>query len=145
MKIKQLCKGIFEYAVLLIIGGTAYYCIELLWRGYSHWSMAVVGGICFISIGLINRLCLEWDMPIVEQMFIAGFIITAVEFVAGVILNIWLKMGIWDYSHMPHNFLGQVCLSYFALWQFLSPVGIVLDDVVRWRLFKEHKPKYRLI
>lgn len=51
-RIKELAKC----ALLFLIGGALYYCIEILWRGYSHWTMAVVGGICFVVIGGLNKL-----------------------------------------------------------------------------------------
>lgn len=42
--------------ILLLIGGLIYYGIEVAWRGYSHWTMALVGGICFVVIGGINEI-----------------------------------------------------------------------------------------
>ena len=51
MKIKNVIKMV----VLLLIGGTTYFGIEMLWRGHSHWTMALVGGICFVLIGAINE------------------------------------------------------------------------------------------
>ena len=142
---KLFLKILFEYTVLLIIGGAVYYCVELLWRGHSHYAMGIVGGIAFIFIGMVNSRYLEWEMPFVEQMFISGFVITAIEFVAGLILNVWLKLDIWDYSDVKYNLLGQVCLSYFALWQFLSAPGIILHDVICWKLFGDRKPAYKII
>ena len=34
-------------ALVLLAGGTVYCAIEVIWRGYTHISMAVCGGICF--------------------------------------------------------------------------------------------------
>lgn len=44
--------------VLLLIGGSIYFCIEVMWRGYSHVSMFFIGGLCFVAIGSINELLL---------------------------------------------------------------------------------------
>jgi uncharacterized membrane protein len=77
-------------------------------------------------------------------MSIAAGIITAVEFVSGLILNLWLNLGVWDYSHMPLNLFGQICLPYAGLWFALSAVGIVLDDILRWKFFGEQTPHYKL-
>ena len=30
--------------------------LEILWRGYTHWTMGVLGGICFVCLGLINEI-----------------------------------------------------------------------------------------
>ena len=45
--------------LLFLIGGLVYAWIEILWRGYTHWSMFVLGGICFIIMGLLN----EYKIP----------------------------------------------------------------------------------
>ena len=125
--------------VLLLIGGTTYFSIEMLWRGHSHWTMALVGGVCFILIGAINEY-LPWELGMIQQAFIGASIVTAVELIAGLILNVWLKLGIWDYSNMPFNLWGQICLPFFFAWLALSIVAIVIDDYLRYWLFKEEKP-----
>ena len=134
-------KTLWEYLILFAIGGVAYYCIELLWRGFSHWSMLLAGGLCFVLLGLINYHY-EYDMSLIAQTVIGGLVITAVEFLAGLIVNVWLGLNVWDYSDLPYNFLGQICLPYIYLWQWLSLVGIVLNDYTRHWLFGEPKPRY---
>lgn len=62
-------KTIGRNAVLFAIGGTIYYMIELIWRGYSSLPMVLVGGLCFLFCGSINEF-LGWDMLIWKQMFI---------------------------------------------------------------------------
>ena len=52
-----------KYLFLFITGGTIYGMIEMLSRGYTHWTMGVLGGICFICLGLINEL-LSWETPL---------------------------------------------------------------------------------
>lgn len=130
--------------VLFCIGGLAYVLIELLWRGYSHWSMFIVGGMCFILIGGINEYY-PWDMPLWQQMLISTVIVTVIEFVAGLILNIWLKLGVWDYSGLPFNFMGQICLYFSVAWFFLAFPAIVIDDYLRHWLFGEEFPKYKIL
>ena len=129
--------------VLFLIGGTIYYLLEVLWRGYSHLSMFVVGGICFILVGGINEY-FTFEMPLLKQMFISSIIITIIEFIAGIILNIWLKLNIWNYANLPFNIMGQVCLLYSVLWFGLSLIAIVLDDYLRHWLFDEPMEKYKL-
>ena len=141
-KYKSAIQLLGEYLVLWIIGGTCYFMIEIMWRGYSHWTMFMLGGVCFIAIGLINQFYLTWNMNLLYQMFISAVIITVLEFIAGCILNIWLGWGIWDYSHLPFNILGQVCLLYMVMWYFLSLIAIVVDDVIRCVLFGEERPHY---
>lgn len=135
---------ILKPLILFYIGGFSYYIIEILWRGYSHFSMTIVGGICFLLIGSINEV-FDWDMPIIHQMFYSSLMITIVEFFAGLLLNVILNLNIWDYSNMKFNLMGQICLLYSFLWFFLSAAAIVLDDYLRYWLFDEEKPHYQLL
>lgn len=129
--------------VLLCIGGLLYIGCELVFRGYSHWSMFLVGGLCFLCIGAINEL-IPWEMPLWQQAVIGAVIVTAIEFIAGCILNIRLGWAIWDYSDMPFNVLGQICLPFTAIWLLLAIAAIILDDYLRYWLFGEEKPYYKL-
>lgn len=137
---KQLLKNI----ILLFVGGLLYISIELLWRGHTHWTMFVLGGICFYYIGLVNE-DFTWDMSLIKQMFIGAVVITMLELLFGILVNGVYNLNVWDYSNMPFNFLGQICLPYSILWFFISLPAIVLDDYLRYWLFKEEKPHYRLI
>ena len=130
--------------MLFSVGGTIYIMIEMLWRGYSHWSMFIVGGLCFVLIGLINEYY-SYDIPLIWQMMIGACIVTAVEFVSGCIINLWLGLNVWDYSDMPFNIWGQVCLPYMVLWSLLSGVAIILDDYLRYWWFGEEYPHYKIV
>lgn len=61
--------------VLFAVGGALYYLVEVLWRGHSDWTMAVLGGVCFLLIGRINERC-EWCVALLSQMVLAAFIVT---------------------------------------------------------------------
>ena len=129
--------------VLFLFGAVAYAVIEILWRGYTHWTMAVLGGLLFLLLGGLNNW-LPWDMSLVFQVAIGTALVTAVEFAAGLILNIWLGLGIWDYSKLPGNVLGQICPQFTVAWAGLSLVAILLDDCLRYWLWGEEKPRYKL-
>lgn len=134
---------ILKHSFLFVFGGILYILIELLWRGYSHWSMFILGGLCFLLLGLINEKY-TWDIPLSIQMLIGAFIITSLEFIAGCILNLWLGLDVWDYYEMPFNIMGQICLPYMILWFLLSPVCIIVDDYIRYIFFDEAKPHYKI-
>ncbi len=132
---------LFKHGVLVFVGGFLYVVIELLWRGYSHWSMFFLGGVCFVVIGLINEL-FAWDMPLWRQGLIGAVIVTVLEFAVGCVINLWLKWDVWDYSHVPFNLFGQICLPFAVVWFTLSLAAVVLDDYLRFWLFGEEKPHY---
>lgn len=111
-----------KFIRLFCIGGGSYNLIEILWRGHSHWSMFFVGGTCFHLIGIIGtRLRRHGAFVIGAACSIA---VTAVEYVSGCVLNRRLKLDVWDYSKLPSNLNGQVCLLYSVLWGGLSLLAI---------------------
>ena len=137
-------KQLIKYSILFIIGGTLYYHIEILWRGYSYLTMFFMGGLCFILIGLINEQYFTFRKSLLLQQGIACLIITSLELLFGLVFNVMLGWGIWDYSKNKFNFMGQICLKYSVLWFFLSLPAIVLYDYLKYWLFGEEKPKYKV-
>lgn len=134
---------LYKYLTLFAFGSLCYGAVELAARGYTHWTMLFLGGLCFILIGLINEY-IPWEMPLTHQMLIGCIIITTLEFVTGCIVNVWLGWNVWDYSLEVWNIAGQICLKYSVYWYFLSAVAILLDDILRWVVFEEEKPHYKL-
>ena len=132
-----------KYGVLALIGGIIYGAIEVACRGHTHWTMVILGGVCFVAIGLINEV-IPWEMPLAVQMLCGSVIITALEFACGCIVNVWLGWGVWDYSAEWGNFLGQICPLYSVIWYFVSLIAILLDDWLRYWLFFEDRPHYRI-
>lgn len=132
-----------KHLTLAVTGGLLYILLELLWRGRSHWTMFALGGTCFVCLGLINEV-LSWDMLLWRQILIGACIITVLEFLTGCIVNLWLGLQVWDYGSLPGNILGQICPQYCLLWLPVSLAGIVLDDWLRYRWWREERPRYRL-
>lgn len=137
---KKILK-ILKAPILFSIGGAVYVLMELIWRGHSHIAMFVVGGIAFLCIGRINEY-LPWDLSFWIQCLIGDAIILILEFVSGCVLNLWLQLNIWDYSNLPLNILGQVCLPFAIIWYLAAAFAIVADDYLRYWLFGEEKPRY---
>lgn len=141
---KSYGKAVVKYVVLFLVGGLLYGSIEILWRGYTHPSMIVVGGIGFLLVGGIN----DWfprQISIIGQGLIGGTIITGLELLSGLFLNVYLGFRIWDYSDLPLNVMGQICVPFWGLWCLLAVAAIVVDDYLRYWLFEEAKPHYKII
>ena len=145
-------------ALLFFIGGSLYGLLEILFRGHTHWTMFILGGACFVVMGLLNEYKIPWHWCLLRQAVISACIITIFEFFTGCIVNLWLGWQVWDYSNLPFNLLGQICLYFFLLWIPLSAAGIIFDDwirylrymfVKRWCPWKpiqaRARPYYRLI
>lgn len=129
--------------VLFQIGGVAYYLMEVLWKGSSHWSMYLAGGVCFSCIGMVRRRFPQARMSVLCAM--GSGIITLVEFVTGCYVNILLQLEVWDYSKLPMDVLGQICLPFSILWYFLSYLAIKADKLVCNKLLKVGSRKKRLL
>ena len=138
-----MMKTALKFSALALCGVGTYFAIEMIWRGHSHWTMAVLGGICFVLIGGINEF-FPWEMPLALQGVIGAAVVTVLEFFSGVILNLWLGLGIWDYSGQPLNLLGQICALYSILWIPLAAAAVILDDWLRYFMFGEERPTYKL-
>ena len=115
--------------LIFSIFGLTYGLIEILWRGYTHPSMVIVGGICGLLIGLLNEK--NKKMNLLLQMVEGMVIVTVLEFVSGIVLNLCLGLNVWDYSDMRFNLLGQVCPQFCIAWFFLSYFVIRIDDFLR--------------
>ena len=63
-------KSIIKYPMLFLFGGSIYYLLEIIFRGYSFPAMVVCGGLCFVICGAINEK--NRCMPLVLQQLIAS-------------------------------------------------------------------------
>lgn len=116
-------------ALIFSFGGTGYCLIELIWRGHTHWSMYLTGGFCFFILEQLNRTVLA-AKTIWTKCAVGATVITAVEFSVGCVVNLWLGLGVWDYTRLPMNLLGQISLVYSTLWYALSaPLAFISKTV----------------
>ena len=117
------------------IGALGYGLIEVLWRGYTHFSMLLAGGICFITFAKIGEKFKK--STLIAKAIIGSAFVTVIELILGVIFNIILKKNVWDYSKLPLNFKGQICLLYSVFWVMLSLIFIPLSLKVKVYLQKK--------
>ena len=86
---------------------------------------------------------LPWEMSLLAQAAISTAAIVATEFVSGIILNVVLGLGVWDYSNMPGNIMGQICPQFALLWFVVSIIGIVMLDWMRYAVEGGERPRYK--
>ena len=55
--------SIWVELLVFLLGGTAYGMMEILFRGYTHWTMVLTGGACILTLYLL----LDWlsSLPLV--------------------------------------------------------------------------------
>ncbi|MBQ9157347.1 MAG: hypothetical protein IJ137_11275 [Eubacterium sp.] len=134
-------KKILRPLFLISAGGMSYYNFEILCRGRSHISMFLCGGLSFYTVGLLNeQKKIHLSFPL--QMLAGSGIITGYEYITGVLVNKILDLKVWDYSNMPLNLQGQICLPFCLLWLTFTPLCIVGDDLIRYALFSGKYPLY---
>lgn len=120
--------NVLLHAVFGCLGGLLYILVEILWRGYSHWTMVLLGGVCFVLCGILDEV--QHKPHIILQMLQGAIIITALEFITGCIVNLWFGWQVWDYGDLPFNILGQVCLYFFFTWFFLAYLVIKTENLL---------------
>ena len=125
--------------ILIFIMGALYMVLEGLWRGWTNIAMLLVGGLCGLLIGKMNERC-EEILTIWEKCLLGAAIILLIEFISGMILNVYLQLGIWDYSNIWGNLYGQICIPYAILWFLLVPFVIYVYNYLRHFLFKAEEP-----
>ena len=118
--------------VFFSIGAFGYGLIEILWRGYTHWSMLCAGGISFCGLSAIAEKFKSVSK--IGKAFLGGAFITSVEFLFGVIFNLLLRKNVWDYSKTPLNICGQICAFYSFLWVVLSFITLPLVSAINKKL-----------
>ena len=125
-------KTIGTRAFVFLTGCFIYSLMEISARGFTHWTMTLTGGI--ILTILYEMFTGLRSVPFWQKCILGSLIITSVEFTVGVIVNIILGWNVWNYSDMPFNILGQICLPFTVLWFFLSiPAGFVCG-IIRKKL-----------
>jgi len=111
-------KKLKEKTALFLFGGLGYGSLEILARGFTHWSMVLAGGFCLLLMARISaRLA---GRGLLWQALCAAAAVTAVELAVGLVVNCWLGLGVWDYSGQPLDLLGQICPLYSFFWFLLS-------------------------
>ncbi|MDP4145133.1 MAG: hypothetical protein Q8936_11745 [Bacillota bacterium] len=139
-----MIKAVFTMKKLFTIWfimGMMYFTLEGFFRGWTNISMLFVGGLCGMLIGELDEHSGYFSGSMWGQCILGTLIILIIEFVSGMILNVWLKLNVWDYSHMWGNLYGQICVPYAFIWFMLVPFAIYIDDYLRYKFFDRKKPE----
>ena len=137
MKMKKLS----EYLFMGALGGTLYYMIEIIFRGYSHWSMFLLGGICFIFFAQ-QGLWTKWREPLWKQVLWCTAFVVSAEFITGIIVNKVMGWNVWNYTDQPFHLMGQICFPFAVLFSGLCTFGIIISGYLLCYLYREIKPVF---
>lgn len=124
----MIVKRKIEYLCVFLLGGILYSLIEILWRGYTHWTMTAVGGLCFLALHIFNDRTRR--RRLLTRCLVGSGMITIVEFLVGILVNVVFRLDVWDYSGMSCNIFGQVCLFFSCMWFLLCIPAFLLSSVI---------------
>ena len=115
--------------VVFSVGAVIYSLVEILFRGFTHWTMTLTGGVAFLMIHISNfRLKTK---SLFLKCLAGCTIITCLEFIVGLIVNRKFHLNVWDYSGQKFNVLGQICPAFSAAWFFISLPAIYLSKLIK--------------
>jgi hypothetical protein len=132
---------------LFLSCGFIYYMIEILFRGWSHWSMFVLTG--FLGVFCIDSInnTLSFDCDYIVQILISTILCTIGEGISGIILNVWLQLNVWDYSKITFGtfFFGQCNVLFCFAWMLIISIIIFYCDAYNYYILKIEPCPYYII
>lgn len=132
----------------LFLSCSFIYCmIEILFRGWSHWSMFILTG--FLGVFCVDSInnTLSFDCDYIVQILISTVLCTIGEGISGIILNIWLQLNVWDYSKMTFGtfFFGQCNVLFCFAWMLIISIIIFYCDAYNYYILKIEPCPYYII
>ena len=118
--------------------------LQLLLTGNCHWTDLAVFSLLCIPLDAVNER-MPWTFPLWLQAVLGGIVLIVSQLTAGLVFNVWLGLGLWDYTSLFGNFFGgQICLRYALLWLLLAGPLLILFDMIGFRSGGPW-PHYKLI
>lgn len=122
--------SVYELLWLFLIYAFLGWCIEVAWCGIGEGRFVnrgfLNGPVCPIygagAVAVI--LCLTPIKNTVLLFFSSMIITSALEFITGFVLEKLYHTRWWDYSDIPFNIGGYICLKYSIYWGFVC-IGLM--------------------
>lgn len=118
-----------ENLTVFLSGGLIYSMIEILFRGFTHWSMTLTGGACLLI--MYSHFKARPDESMLAKCIYGCTVITSLELLVGCVVNLLLGWNVWDYSSQPFNLFGQICVMFSAFWFLLSVPAAAVCEAFR--------------
>ena len=119
----------YQYVWIFISGCYLGYGVETLWclikLGYIESRKSLVLGHLSVAYGmgavLLTLLLVHFQNSSAWKIFLVAFVSgTVVEYICSLGQEICFGSVAWDYSHLPLNINGRVCLLYSLFWGVLG-------------------------
>ena len=124
-------KYVYIFMVCCVVGFT----VETLWclikNGYIESRKSLVYGPLSVAYGmggvLLTAVLSRFTDASMEKIFLVSFVVgTAAEYICSLGQEIVFGSVAWDYSHLPLNINGRVCLLYSIFWGVLGVAWVKL-------------------
>ncbi len=125
----------YQYIWIFIMGCYSGYGIETLWclikNGFIESRKSLVLGHLSVAYGmgalLLTLLLVHFQNKPMWAIFLLSFVSgTVVEYICSLGQEICFGSVAWDYSHLPLNINGRVCLIYSLFWGLLGIAWVKL-------------------
>lgn len=142
---------LLELSFLFFVGSCLGWCVEVLFRRFfsaKKWinpgfltgpylplygfGLTFMYGVSFIPVKT-GEVWADYLILII----IAGVLLTALEYLAGIIFIKGMKIKLWDYSSRPGNIQGIICPLFSLLWTAAAAIYIIfihrfITGLVAW-------------
>ena len=131
MRMKVFYKYVYIFLVCCVVGFT----VETLWclikNGYIESRKSLVYGPLSVAYGmggvLLTAVLSKFTDSSLWKVFIISFLVgTVAEYICSLGQEIVFGSVAWDYSHLPLNINGRVCLLYSLFWGVLGIAWVKL-------------------
>ena len=118
-----------NYVLLFVVSSLLGFAVETLWcllkNGYIESRKSLVLGHMSIAYGmgavLLTLILVRFQSSSALKIFLISFVTgTVTEYICSLGQEIIFGSVAWDYSHLPLNINGRVCLLYSVFWGVLG-------------------------
>lgn len=145
----------FQYVWIFIAGCYGGFLVETVWclikHGYFESRKSLVLGHLSIAYGmgavLLTLLLVHFQHAKLWKIFVVAFVSgTVTEYICSLGQEICFGTVAWDYSNLPLNINGRVCLLYSLFWGVLGVVWVKAVIPLLKKIFSSVKlPHERII
>ncbi len=135
-KEKNLIKfNFYQYIWIFIAGCYLGYGVETIWclikHGFIESRKSLVLGHLSVAYGmgavLLTLILIYFQKAKIWKIFVIAFLSGSfVEYICSLGQEIIFGSVAWDYSHLPLNINGRICLIYSVFWGILGVIWVKL-------------------
>lgn len=131
---------LFHY--YFFVGSIGGFLLELFYRRikFKKWIKPGVFKGCYLplyGIGLVVcYLCYLFKANLIIKLLLAGFLLTCIELICGLIFIKTFRLPLWDYSKEFFNYKGLICMKFSFIWLFLGGVSFIWFEYIGLSFFK---------